>query len=301
MLPSEMLDSFRDHLDLEDDFITKARTWERLFQAQQRIVRVIARLDPTYYMESESISLVANQALYSVPITMRLGARIVFIENTQYPDTPQDVPPIAVKQRMNYTQGALQSLVPSFVFSWEGSKLRISPTPSSSSTGTIVAWHIPSLGNMLQGTAAAGGSNTLTCFAGAPNWTSSWGEYDPRPDYYKHLTLYIYEGAGAGQERKISASTSARVFTVTEDWDTQPDTTSKFAVMCPVVEDYHEVVVLNACLTGSIKLRNRGRALNQEYYGNPNSPGLYRQMVADLAVRQESEHEVVEPADYNPY
>ena len=123
MLPSEMLDSFRDHLDLEDDFITKARTWERLFQAQQRIVRVIARLDPTYYMESESISLVANQALYSVPITMRLGARIVFIENTQYPDTPQDVPPIAVKQRMNYTQGALQSLVPSFVLTWCHPKL----------------------------------------------------------------------------------------------------------------------------------------------------------------------------------
>lgn len=69
------------------------------------------------------------------------------------------------------------------------------------------------------GTASAGGSDTLTN-TGAGYTASAYVD-----DY-----LWIYDGTGSGQMKKITANTTD-TFTVEEDWDTEPDNTSKFRVI----------------------------------------------------------------------
>ena len=62
--------------------------------------------------------------------------------------------------------------------------------------------------------------NTIT------NSTGGFGVDDALIDEY----LWIYEGTGVGQLNKISDSTST-VLTIDQDWDTNPDATSKYRVV----------------------------------------------------------------------
>ena len=69
-----------------------------------------------------------------------------------------------------------------------------------------------------KGTATSATSNTLT------DSTKSFGT-----NALKHAFIYIYAGTGKGQDRVISSNTSTAI-TVTANWTTTPDTTSKYVV-----------------------------------------------------------------------
>ena len=68
------------------------------------------------------------------------------------------------------------------------------------------------------GTATSGGNATLT------DSGKSWGT-----DKCKGLWVNIVSGTGEGQRRKVLSNTSTRL-TVTENWNTNPDSTSKYAI-----------------------------------------------------------------------
>ncbi len=71
-------------------------------------------------------------------------------------------------------------------------------------------------------TAQAGGSNTITLDSGASS----------TDDWYVNQTVFIVEGTGAGQSRKISTyNGSTKVATVDSNWATVPDDTSKFLIL----------------------------------------------------------------------
>ena len=83
------------------------------------------------------------------------------------------------------------------------------------------------------GLASAGGSTSLTLE------TSHQNTFDI--DYFKLCQVEILGGTGAGQRRKVTASTKAGVLTVGSAWVTNPDNTSVYKITqlgkFPRVED----------------------------------------------------------------
>lgn len=80
----------------------------------------------------------------------------------------------------------------------------------------------PDLGVALPdtGTAAAGASGTITLASSASTTA----------DLYNGMTVYIVAGTGAGQSRVIHDYSAARVASISPNWATTPDTTSKYVV-----------------------------------------------------------------------
>lgn len=74
----------------------------------------------------------------------------------------------------------------------------------------------------VEGRATAGGSATITLELVHQN------VYDA--NYFKWCTIEIVDGTGAGQRRRISASSKAGVITVATAWATVPDSTSFYRI-----------------------------------------------------------------------
>lgn len=68
------------------------------------------------------------------------------------------------------------------------------------------------------GTASSSTSSTLV------DSSKSWTD-----DAYEGMVVWIYSGTGSGQYREITANDSTSL-TVSEDWDTNPDGTSKYRI-----------------------------------------------------------------------
>jgi hypothetical protein len=77
------------------------------------------------------------------------------------------------------------------------------------------------------GTAQAGGASTIRLRSGA----------SAEDDFYKDAVVKIYDGAGAGQSRQITAyaGTTTKDATTDSPWVTQPDNTSKYIVLGRIV------------------------------------------------------------------
>lgn len=84
----------------------------------------------------------------------------------------------------------------------------------------------PYVGVLHEGTAQAGGANTITLSSSASSSN----------DAYKSMLVKITGGTGAGQVRVITAYTgSTRVATVDQNWETVPDSTSQYKIVRRVV------------------------------------------------------------------
>ena len=296
MNPKEMYDEFIDLLDVSDNFIPGASIWRKLHTANQALVRKLSSADPTYFIKTATISTVANQGTYALPVNARLGARIVFAE-----DDPNstEIPPINIFKEHIDREAPSDSLnVNDWTFAIEGDKVRIAPVPQSSITDKIKVWYVPNFGNMLYGTASAGAASTITGWTAATNYTTNYGEIDPRDDYYNGMSIRIISGTGLGQTNIISDYAGAtKVFTVETNWTTNPDATSVFAVDSPLPEDHRYVAVLNAALIGAVKTRRRMSELRAAYYGNMQQPGALGDLMDWLEQRQDAYIQTVTPLE----
>ena len=298
MIPTEMLDNLKDHLDAPDNFWSNERLWRRLQEAQNEVIRDISKEDPTFFVETFDISFVANQATYEMPVNAGLGTRVIFGENTDS-DHGTELPPARLRKLLNFSNPSLINLSNTYHFTFEGPKVRVIPTPTSSKAAAIRMWFVPSYGHMMQGVASAGTTTTLAFATSTPNWTLNYGWKDTRDDYYNGMHVHIYDGTNAGEVRRISDYTGGTSFTVTVDtaFTSAVDTTSKYAILCPVPEGHHGAVCLRAALLASIKGRTRTRELSSEYYGHLGRPGLLKELLSWVSKRQDALIETVIPND----
>ena len=107
----------------------------------------------------------------------------------------------------------------------------------------------------------------------------------------------IYEGTSVGDVRTITDYSGGSTFqiTVNSAWTSTADTTSKFAVMCPIQEQHHQAVVLRAALYCSIKGRTRDKELRSAYYGHLGAPGALKELLGWVSKRQDAKIESVIP------
>ena len=72
------------------------------------------------------------------------------------------------------------------------------------------------------------------------------------------MDVVIVAGTGIGQRRAITDYTGGATRTATvATWTTNPDTSSEYAVVSPVPDDFHDVVVLDALLSAGSKSPRR--------------------------------------------
>jgi hypothetical protein len=191
------------------------------------------------------------------------------------------------------------NLSETYHFTLEGAKIRVIPTPSVGKVAAVRIWFVPIYGHMMQGVASAGSTTTLTFSTADVNWTTNWGWKDTRNDYFNGMHVHIYEGAGVGDVRKISDYTGGSTFRITVDtaFSAAIDTTSKYAILCPVPEGHHHAVCLRAALLASIKGRTRQQELRAAYFGHLGAPGVLKELLSWISKRQDAKIETVIPND----
>src|SRR3989338_8389448 len=97
------------------------------------------------------------------------------------------------------------------------------------------------------------GSNTATTLNDTTK-TTSW-----KSNYWKNRLITIVYGTGTGQTRKISTNTGTAL-TVSQNWTTTPDLTSKYSIGDPMEEDF--------CFKcHSMTNPNAKTATKMDYYG----------------------------------
>lgn len=297
MLPTEMVDSFKDHLHAGDNFWSGVQIWRRLFDSQQTILRYIVKEDPSFFVETHDISLVSGQAEYDLPLNARLGSKIIFAENRDNP-SGAEMPWAELDDYTNFADPGVINLVPDTHITLHGSKVRVMPEPTKTLANAIRVWFSPMFGNMIQGTASAGGTSTLTVFSGNPNYSTNHGWKDVRDDYYNDMNIILTGGTGVGQTNKISDyAGSTGILTMDENWSTTPDNTTTFAIICPVPEDHHPVVVTHAAMTAATKSPKRSDVLRRQFYGYIGAPGELKEMLGWIRSRQSAKGRTVRPVD----
>ena len=306
MILSDMIADARRHLDASDKFFSGDEVCDRLHASQQEILRSIAKEDATFFVKTHDLTLVSGTALYDLPLNARLGTRMIFAENNTN-DFGLEVNPIDYRHYLSLEAPGLVNLSNSWNFMLEGSKVRVTPTPDTSSANAIKVWYTPTYGNMVQGRVDAATNNsantTLILNSGSPDYVYEFGTIDRRDDYYNGMEVRIIDGTGEGQTRTITDyDGTTRTITVDSAWGSNPANSggsrSSYCIMCPVPEDFHSVVTLRAAMLMSAKNRNRTEELTELYYGNPNRRGHYYELMAWIANRVFSRNEVVQPVDY---
>ena len=297
MLPVEMLENVKDHIDAPDNFWSDEIVWRRLSEATKEVVRDISEQDPTFFVQTTDITFVADQPVYDLPVNAGLGTRIIFAENRDNP-LGAEISPGRLRDLLEYGNStSLINLSDSYKFALQGDQVRVIPTPSIGKSAALRVWYVPSYGHMMQGTASAGGASTLTFFASAPNWTTNYGWRDVRNDFFNGMKVMIYDGTSVGDVREITDYTGGSTFQITVDeaWTSTPDTTSKFAILCPIPEQHHQTVCIRAALMCSIKGRTRDKELRSAYYGPLGAPGALKELLSWVSKRQDAKIETVIP------
>lgn len=297
--PERMLESLKDELDVRNEgYWSNNILMTRLHEAQQEWVRTISEQDPSFFFTNYDISLVAGQALYSLPLNARLGTRWVAAEN-RLSGTPYyyvydvDIRRYLTVETMTWPWD--DEGTPHIAF--QGAQIRVTPEPNNSYSDGIRLGYIPAHGNMVQGALTATPTATaFRLFEGDPDYVTSFGRVDGRDDYYNGMTVLVVSGTGAGQYRTISDyAGSDRTITVSAAWTTTPTTDSTVAVMSPVPEDLNHAVVVRAGILASVKGSRQGQHLERVYWGGPGRPGIYHEATQWVTQRQDFRPQHVQP------
>ena len=286
MTPKEIFDEYRAYLDLDTDtWVGGSEVWRKLHTAQNEIVRLITRQQPTFFLKSYSFNLVSGTDTYDLPLNARLGTRIVLVEDLT---NDWQIYPINFNEQIEWSGDQK--------FAMDGSKLKIIPTPTSADTFNLKVWYVPSFANMLQGIVASAGTTSLGLFTTDADYTVNFGRIDSRNDYYNGMEVQIIDYTGEGQTRTINdyAGLGSPIITV-DAWTTTPDTTSEFVIACPVPEDFHQLVAIRAAMHGAVKNRNRQQDLKDMWTEGKSD------MLSWVTARQMAQLETVDPDDDAEY
>jgi len=289
--PSQMITSLRQYLDEPNEgFWKNAELIGRLSDSSKRMARVISNQDDTFFITSTNISFVADQALYDLPRNARLGSRW---DHAAKMDTNGDIQNFIfdMKLRDRVWGDQLNVGVSHFLYSiaYQGQQLRISPIPTSALTNAVDLFYIPVFADLHEGTVSAVTSTTIT-FPASPTVARA-GAPSIFDDDYNGMDVVITSGTGVGQRRTITDYTGGATLQATvAAWTTNPDTSSTYAIVSPVPDDFHDVVVMDAAMAAGAKSTRRRLQQLSAVFEDRKS-----EMIGWVESRQEFRQEAVLP------
>lgn len=291
LTPEQMVGSLREYLDEPTEGYWKnTELMGRLSDASKRVSRKISSQDPSFFIATTNIDFVASQALYDLPRNARLGSRWDHAsKNSGNGDVEAYVFDMRLRDRVVGDQLTVGNNSLAFSIAYQGAQMRVSPIPTAALSNAITLFYVPIFADLHQGTVFAATSTTLT-FPATPTWARA-GAPSIFNDDYVGMHVVITDGTGVGQRREITDYTggSTRQITVAA-WDTTPDTTSEYAIVSPVPDDFHDVVVLDAVIAAAGKSTRRRL---QQY------AGIYedrlQEMIGWVDQRQVFRQEIIMP------
>jgi hypothetical protein len=256
--PSQLLTSLRDYLDEPTEGYWKnSELVGRLSDSHKRIARTITSQDPTFFIASTNIDFVANQALYDLPRNARLGSRWEHASKNDANGNPQGyVYDMRLRDRVIGDQIVIGNNSLNFSIAFQGAKIRVSPIPTAAQSNAITLFYTPIFADLHEGFVSAATSTTIT-FPASPTFART-GSPSIFNDDYNGMDVIIKSGTGVGQRRTITAYTGGSTLQATvATWDTTPDTSSVYAIVSPVPDDFHDLIALDAVITASSKSTRR--------------------------------------------
>lgn len=131
------------------------------------------------------------------------------------------------------------------LYRWKEGKIYLNFIPAANRSNGMKALFFRTIPNMHTGTlpSQSGMSTTQVTLPSS----ATLGEVSAVDDYYNQTQIYIVSGTGSGQKRTISDYTaSTRLCTISSAWDTQPDITSTYEILCFLPEKYNELLIAGA-------------------------------------------------------
>lgn len=216
-------------------------------------VEELARNDPTYLHAYTTISYVANQATYDLPINF-WGVIAPPLRTDLDPDAP--ISPVIYPDYWRYLQATSYNInLNNEVYNFEDQKLRIFPTPTDA-TKTLRIDYARRPPALTSGTGQAGSTGTTLVLDATP----TYGSNDVRDDVYNGTTFLIASGTGVG-ETAVASDYDGGTVTVTIDFTTAPDATSVYTTLPPWPEQFSYGMCYKSA---SILLEDLGMASNCE-------------------------------------
>jgi hypothetical protein len=318
MNPQQMLNQVRIAIDEpaqgSSPFWHNAELMHRLHDSQGYIYRKMVQARDNMFLQSTDIDLVQGTGTYDLPLNARLGVQWALIENRiSGANPPLYVADIRFQDTL-MMEGPIGVTNPSdsdFAAVLERDKLRLSPAPGATLSAGIRFWYNPMFGNMNQGTVKVPTTTlTTTLLPDTPTFNKGATSEDPidkRDDYYNAMDITIVSDTttnnAAGQVRRITdyswqgiGDTDFTHGTVTHAaWTTQPSAAAVYAILCPIPEDFHDLVCLRAAMLAASK-RPRLLPFIKEQYMD-----AYQEAIGFVTADQSFRGNQVIPTDQGSY
>lgn len=137
-------------------------------------------------------------------------------------------------------------------YTYEHGKIYFSPSQVSKS-GAWRMWYNWKVPWLLTGIATAGSATTITLASNA--WV------DRRDDYYNNIDMELVSGTGSGEGSSTISDYAGSTRVATWHKSTNPDDTSIYAMISPIPEKYHMLLVYKAAILGRAKAREKAEDL----------------------------------------
>lgn len=237
---NEILTATRDLLKEPTAAFWSDATVVRAINRNHRFVaNEITKLGQGYFLRSTTYSYVADQSEYSLPDNSVRIHRIERIDG----NTPVEVKPITLAEawahRGQWEEDPWRSRDGYVVY---GRKFKIVETPGSALTDAIRLYYVKRQPNLHSGTAGAGSTTSITFPA-----TPTQGSLDKTTDAYEGCQVEILANTGEGQIATITAyNKTTRVASAV--FGTAPDSTSTYAIIPEIPEEWHELIAYLAAI-----------------------------------------------------
>lgn len=292
MTPEQMRSQVKTYLNARDAFWAPAEIYKALDSAQGMLYRMLTNADPSYSVGNTTLTIAANTTNYDLPLDARLGTKAVMVLKSG--DTNQFINPIDFRRIFDGLAPPLNVLMRGRGFTFENDQLRF----LSLTTGDQwIYYYVPAPCNFLQGKVRSATTTNVQFFEVVDN-AINFGTPDRRDDYYNNHIVGIFSGTGAGQERTITDYTGTTSTATVDTWSITPDSNSVFYVRPRFVEEFHDLVALQAALALTPKGNKRLEDIETVLYGRgPGRPGRWHDFTGFINDRQVFVHDTREDYD----
>jgi hypothetical protein len=314
MTPKEMLNDVRIQIDeptaASSPFWRDGELMLRLHDAQGYIYRKMVRARDNLFLTSHDVDLVANKSTYDLPLNARLGTAWALIENRiSSANPPLYVFDIRFQDHL-MIEGPIGVSDPSdvnFYATMQRGQLRAVPTPGEAHADGLRVWYNPMFGVMHQGTVAAVSSATTVVYLPVTPTYHKGGisidKIDKRADYYNGMDLIcVTDTTTVANEGKVGRITDY-AYDSTGPYGTVTvsglgvvlSAAATYAVLCPIPEDFHSLVVARAAWLAAAKRPRLRKFLGENYHD------AYQEGIGWITEEQSFRGGQVIPSDQGSY
>lgn len=253
---------FRSYVDepyLEASDWTDKEALDYINMEQRHLFSIIRDLDNDWFGRTYIFPVVNGTYEYYLPMNCVAVRRVEVVDSNAVSGSspnyvidetranPVEVMPILLSEKNSLIEHNGRGMIFTSGYHLYDEKIVFEPVGDFNSRYYVRIYYQPQAPDLHRGYPTAAAASTITLATSTA--TTTLGKVSPTDNYYQGMRIEIIEGTGAGQIRRITKyAGSTRIATIETPWGTTPNTTSKYSIVSPVQEDYHELLALGAVI-----------------------------------------------------